>query len=672
MVAFRLRFFRSLRPLLWCAVPACLLAASAVPSAPPKAKAKTGRTGAAIWKSDCAPCHGDQGEGAAGYPKPLAGNRSVGQLKQLVAKTMPPGPVRLPEAEAGRVAAFLHGAFYSPVARERNRPARVGLSRLTVSQLRLAVSDLIQSFRSEPPIPVGNGLRADYYKARRFDNGDRLVQRVDPDVRFDFGNQVPITDKGFDPYQFSIIWQGRLLAPDTGQYETVVHTEQAFRIWVNDTATPLIDAWVKSGSETAFRAPLYLTGGRSYALRLEFSKSTQGVDDTKDQAKRKVPPAFVRLAWRRPKLEEEPVPSRYLMPALSRPRYVAAQAFPPDDRSMGYERGNAVTAAWDDAVTGMALDASRHVLAHLQELSGVPADAPDRRARLMEFCERFVERAFRRPLDDETRAFHVRRLFEETPETDLAVRRVVLLALKSPRFLYHDDPTRDDRWAKASRLSFALWDTLPDETLRQASLSGALDTTEGLRSQALRMAADPRATAKLKAFLLSWLRVDSVPELVKDSKLHPGFGPMEANDLRTSLELFLDDVLAAKDSDLNTLLLSNKVFLNGRLAKHYGVDLPADAPFQPVVLEPGKRAGVLTQPYVLSTFAYLGGSSPIHRGVLVVRSILGRTLAPPPVAVAPAPPDLHPGLTTRQRVELQTKPAAFHAGELRRDRSFPN
>jgi len=261
-------------------------------------------------------------------------------------------------------------------------------------------------------------------------------------------------------------------------------------------------------------------------------------------------------------------------------------------------------------------------------------------------------------LDNESKQFHVRRIFDETPDTDLAVRRTLLLALKSPRFLYHDDPAVDDSWARAARLSFALWDTIPDDTLRKAAASGALANADSLRSEAQRLAADPRATHKLKAFLLAWLRVESVPEIVKDSKLYPGFGQAEATDLRTSLELFLDSVVQSKDADFRELLLSDKVFLNGRLAKHYGVDLPVDAPFQKVSIDSGKRAGVLTQPYVLSTFAYLGGSSPIHRGVLVVRSVLGRTLAPPPVAVAPSPPDLHPKLTTRQRVELQTKPAA--------------
>ena len=73
-------------------------------------------------------------------------------------------------------------------------------------------------------------------------------------------------------------------------------------------------------------------------------------------------------------------------------------------------------------------------------------------------------------------------------------------------------------------------------------------------------------------------------------------------------------------------------------------------------LEPRERAGVLTHPYLMASFAYTASSSPIHRGVFIARSVLGRVLRPPPEAVAPLAPDLHPDLTTRQRVTLQTKP----------------
>jgi len=87
-----------------------------------------------------------------------------------------------------------------------------------------------------------------------------------------------------------------------------------------------------------------------------------------------------------------------------------------------------------------------------------------------------------------------------------------------------------------------------------------------------------------------------------------------------------------------------------------------------VTLDSGERAGVLTHPYLLSSFAYLDTSSPIHRGVLIMRNVLGRTLQPPPQAFTPLPADKLPNLTTRQRVALQTKPEfcnACHARSIR-------
>jgi hypothetical protein len=177
-------------------------------------------------------------------------------------------------------------------------------------------------------------------------------------------------------------------------------------------------------------------------------------------------------------------------------------------------------------------------------------------------------------------------------------------------------------------------------------------------AQAERMLADPRARAKLREFFFQWLKVDQYPDLAKDSKRFPEFDPAVASDLRTSLELTLNEVIWSERSDFRELFLGNKLFLNGRLAKVYGVDLPANAPFQSVALDPAERSGILTHPYLLASLAYLDTSSPIHRGVLIARNLLGRTLQPPPDAFTPLPADAHPNMTTRQRVSLQTKPGA--------------
>jgi hypothetical protein len=99
------------------------------------------------------------------------------------------------------------------------------------------------------------------------------------------------------------------------------------------------------------------------------------------------------------------------------------------------------------------------------------------------------------------------------------------------------------------------------------------------------------------------------------------------------------------------------MFVNPSLARFYGLPAPAATDFVKVKFDADRRAGVLTHPYLMTSFAHSSESSPIHRGVFLARGVLGQSLRPPPEAVAPLAPDLHPNLTTRERVEMQTKAA---------------
>lgn len=614
------------------------------------------KAGERVYQRSCASCHGPKGEGTKAYRRALVGHATVKELSEYIGRSMPPGPKRLPPAEASAVAAYIYDAFYSPIAQERNRPPRVALSRLTVRQFRQSVTDLVGSFRPEPRLDERRGLAAEYFRARRMSQNERVIERLDPEIRFDWGTAAPAKD-GFDPYQFSARWRGSLVAPDTGEYEIVIRSNHSVRMWLNNRRTPLIDRWVQSGNETEHRASIYLLAGQAYPLLVEFSKSTQGVDDTDKQQGRKVPPAFMTLAWRRPRLAEEPIPQRCLTPSETPEVYVVSTPFPPDDRSQGYERGASVSKAWDQAVTSAAMDAAGYVAENLRDLAGVDRNAQDRVSRLKAFSRQFVERAFRRPLTADEARVYVDRHFETAPDADMAVKRIVLLTLKSPRFLYPElagNPA--DGYTVASRLALGLWDSLPDKELLRAAAAGELTSREQVIRQAERMAGDARAWQKLQSFFYHWLKVDQVTELAKDTKRFPGFDAAAATDLRTSFDLMLESTL--KSGDYRQLMNTDRYMLNGRLARLYGGELPEDAPFQPVALDGGTRRGILAHPYLLSVLAYLDSSSPIHRGVLLARNVLGRMLQPPPEAVAPIAADLHPSLTTRQRVELQTKPAA--------------
>jgi mono/diheme cytochrome c family protein len=626
------------------------------------------QSGEQIYKKQCNRCHSANGEGSK-KAQPLVGEKSIPQLANVIQRTMPEdNPGTLDAAESKRVAEYIFNKFYSPAAQAKIKPPRVDLTHLTVRQYRNSIADIIGSFRGPAQFDNKQGLHGEYYNSRGFQGNKKLIDRTDSEVKFDFKTAGPESEKElkekFDPHQFSIRWEGSVLAPETGLYEFVVRTDHALRLWVNDPKKPVIDGWVKSGSDTEFRTGVFLLAGRAYPVKLEFSKAKQGVDDSKKNPNPPAKPAFISLLWKRPKGTLEVIPARNLSPARTPEVAVIEAPFPPDDRSLGWERGTGISKEWDTATTDGAIETASYILAHLPELAGVSEGAKEREPKLRAFANTFAERAFRHPLSPEEKKLFVDRQFDESAgDPDAALKRVILLVLKSPRFLYPEAGNLPEQYAVASRLALTLWDSLPDKELLQAAAQGKLGTVAEVKQQAERMLADPRAKAKIHEFLLTWLRVDQAPELAKDAKRFPGFDAALAADLRTSLELFLDDVVWSEDSDLRKLFLGDELYLNGRLAKFYGVDMPADEPFKKVQFDSEHRTGILTHPYMLSVLAYTGESSPIHRGVFVARGVLGVTIRPPQDAFTPLAADLHPKLTTRERVSLQTKPmncAACH------------
>lgn len=622
----------------------------------PQAAAKPAQakpTGDALFAKKCAPCHGAKGVGGSGFPKPLTGTRTATELGAYIAKSMPPGG-KTPPAEAKLMADYMHEAFYSPIAQERIRPPKISLARLTVKQYRNALADLVGN--EHPSISSApGGLTGQYFKNRPWDQPNRLINRTDATVDFDFGNKGP-SDQAFDLHNFSVVWTGSIIAPETGIYDFIVNSNQGTTLRINDNPTPVVDGRVRSANQTEFTGSIYLIGGRNYPLVFEFTKLTTGVND--EAKKKTIPPgpAYVQLKWKRPKLAAEIIPSEYLSPGWNAKTYLVDTAFPADDRSIGYERGTSVSKEWDDATTNAALATADHMTRRFAEYSGIKPEAADRVPQTKQWLKQFLSRLFRAPLTADQEKVYIEKQFEGTTNIEISIKRVLILGLKSPRFLYREIGNRTQPDALASELSFALWDSVPDNNLTTAARNGGLNNPEAIRNQAWRMVNDSKAWTKVRDFLMMWLKVDEVPDIVKSQAAYPEFNLATVTDLRTSLDLYLKEAAWGKDGSYQQLLLSKNQFVNGRLAKLYGGNLPEKAPFQAVTLP--DRAGVLTQPYLLSRFAYLEGSSPIHRGVLIARSMMGRVLAPPPVAVAPVPASLHPSLTTRDRVVLQTKAEA--------------
>src|SRR4051812_41263591 len=253
------------------------------------------KTGEQIFSSQCARCHGAHGEGTEdNYPDPLEGDKSVAQLTKLIHETMPDdAEKKTPADDAAKVAQYVYDSFYSPEARARNKPARIELSRLTVRQYQNALADLVGHFRGFAEWGKERGLRGQYSQSRQIESDKKHFERVDPQIDFNFRDGSP-DPKQLDAKEFSIRWKGSLFAPDAGEYDFVLRTQHAARLYVNDTQNALIDAWVKSGNDAEYRGTIRLLGGRQYPIKVEFSKANQGVGDKKNHESHKpIPNAII-------------------------------------------------------------------------------------------------------------------------------------------------------------------------------------------------------------------------------------------------------------------------------------------------------------------------------------------------------------------------------------------
>ncbi len=624
--------------------------------------------GKAIYAKLCLECHGKSGEGDDDLGvDPLQGTRSIDSLAGRIERTMPEDHAEDCVGEEARlVAEYIYHAFYSPAARGGDAPVSPDLTRLTGPQIHSSVSDLFAGFRRAdfPQAFEERGLKGHYTLNNRAKAGNNDFQtekfeREDPRIAFDYGAGIPELPEGLETElpQFNINWSGSFYARDTGVYEFTIRTRNGARLFVNehDTSKPaLVDGWVAAGNEVREeKGSIHLLGGRHYPLKLEFFKHQEEK-------------ALVELHWKPPHGSREIMPTEVLSPRWRHLTFVGATEFPADDRSDGYERGTSVSRLWLDAVTSLAFEAADYAKDNLDSLARTKADAEDRSEKIRTFAAEFAERAQRRPLDEEARRRFVDEPLaprSEGEDPEEGIRRVVLRSLTSPGFLYPATAfeSLETPWARATKLALAMWDSLPDERLREAAAKDALGDEAQLLAQSRRMLGDARARLKLAGFFEHWLQLDEKSEIAKDSERFPEFDETLVRDLRTSLTLFLDEVVWGESSDYRELLLADYLYLNERLAPLFGRKAGAGGGFERVSFAEEKRTGVITHPYLLSALSYHDNTSPIHRGVFLARNIAGLPLRPPPEATEFIDSHFSPDLTMREKVTEMTKAAACMA-----------
>jgi hypothetical protein len=298
-----------------------------------------------------------------------------------------------------------------------------------------------------------------------------------------------------------------------------------------------------------------------------------------------------------------------------------------------------------------------------------PATGED--ACAQKFITSFGQRAFRRPVAaDEamrlTGLYMTARTSLKLSFTD-AVSMLIEAMLQAPQFLYHWEaaPTamnvhegavvRLGSYQIASRLSYFIWGSMPDDMLLASAAAGKLDTVAGVQAEAHRLLADPRAQQTVSAFFSDWMGLYGLTSNMKDPTVYKTYTAATQQALLDETNAFVQNVSFGGDGRLATLLGAPYSYLNAALAPLYGASATGAA-MTKTDLDPTQRAGLLTQGSFLALTGSPDGSNPVRRGKFVFTKLLCQTLPPPPANVPPPAP-ASAGGTTRQRFEVHDQNA---------------
>ena len=312
-----------------------------------------------------------------------------------------------------------------------------------------------------------------------------------------------------------------------------------------------------------------------------------------------------------------------------------AMQFPPEDFVNGFRnqtRGQSLSPrlveAYSNAAEKLAQSAFRGGDTH-GLISCKPSAECGKR-----FVREFGQKAFRRPLDaGEQQRYEA--LLAHEPDFLKGAQLVVEAMLQSSNFLFWLDTTPDPKlkeWAAANRLSYSLWDTMPDAELFAAAERGELATRAGVEKQARRMLADPKARESLDEFVSQWLRFDRLLTASKDRRKFPYFTRETVNAMTTEARTFVSD-LVWNDDNFMKLFTADYGYVSPELARIYGVAAPAKDFDRVPFPANSERAGILGQGLFLALTAKPEDSSPTARGLFVREQFLCQHVPDPPPGV---------------------------------------
>ena len=301
---------------------------------------------------------------------------------------------------------------------------------------------------------------------------------------------------------------------------------------------------------------------------------------------------------------------------------------------------------------------------------GCDPAAGDETACVATFAASFGRRAFRRPLtaEETDRLLAVYAELRETTDTRGAVEGIVSALIQSPKFLYRaelggggahrgGDGTLS-AYELASRTSYLLWGSMPDEDLFRAAEDGSILDADVLDAEVTRLAADPRATEASWRFISEWFDLDHVESLRPTQDVYEHYRVyLQGIALEESARAFVGYVFAEEGARLDALLTSPTSFVGTRIKTIYGVEPTGLAPKR-FDTDPAQRSGLLTHPLWLATNSQPSHTDPIRRGRFVREQLLCEPLPALPVNVVPLPPEVSAAPTARERYTVHaTDPA---------------
>ena len=578
-----------------------------------------------VLTKTCAPCHNDQlasgGLNLAPFAThgSLAGQREAWEriVRKLRAGEMPPQGVPRPEAQLQAFLKFVESEFDRADRSRKPDPGRVTARRLNRNEFSNTIRDLLAvEFRADKDFPADDS-------GHGFDNiGDVLtVSPVLMEKYIEAAERIAARAIGADPLPAKPLQaeysrrNGNIRRPDPSTIEATHRIE-----WDGEYIVRIGLPGERGPDAKPVTLGFWMDGKLLHSMSVETKPS--------------------RLVYFNPFSEAE---IRLYLPEGD---HAFRAAFVDDPYAQGLTGKDAFN------------DKKNKFPASFLFIGPFPAQVEKPGRKKILFCEpssgpacvekilsALARRAYRRPVTKNELTSLVKFVTMARAEgqtVEQGIQLAIQAMLVSPHFLFRierdpdpNDPARTHKVADlelASRLSYFLWSSMPDQELLGLAEAGKLRAAGVLESQAKRMLADQRSAALAEHFAGQWLETRNLDSVTPDPKKFPEWGPELRDAMKTETRLFFETVLR-DNRPLSDFLDARYTFLNDRLAKHYGIEGVQGPEFRRVELQTDQRGGLLSQASVLTVSSYPTRTSPVIRGKYVLQNILG---APPP---AP-PPDV--------------------------------